>query len=431
MIIPDQFSLAMSRGYYFDRCIDLVFYDSDGNKIYDIKTPERGIKPSITVKGSFIIGSYTISTFVSIQNMSYSLDIQKVSLIEVRPYYSGMREAWDSGGNLSTTSGNSMMLQVLYADQEKEPPNRAVRFQCSVASECKSLFDVPIYVGVNDVVLADDKTTAADEGSGTDKGAAAHKTTMGNLLTELAKLRNSFINSPKAPFSGVPAKSALIKKIVSTDAIYNMEVAVAPGTYRFGELLRLLSSYSFSNRSKEEYADIEIGVYRDSILARPIPPADWEDRAERFGYKTDDKKMEFYKKYYAGEKNERLVDGSGNMSGSFKGLGSSPDNPIPLNFVVAAYRSEVVAHIEMMYDDRIYPGCWVKIKSRAIMGKAGSSGGKKLYSRIYGLNDYSIFEVPARVQFEFSTTENSVMKFEAVLHGEIVESQSAGGQSAS
>jgi hypothetical protein len=130
-----DFQTAYSLGYYFDRCIDLEFYDSNRNFMAALKTPKRGMKPSITVKGELIEGSYAISSYISIQNMSYDININAVAYIKCTMYYSGLKEAVQTSYQAEKVkNGHTILFSVLYADQEKEPPNRAVRFQCTTAA---------------------------------------------------------------------------------------------------------------------------------------------------------------------------------------------------------------------------------------------------------------------------------------------------------
>ena len=67
------------NGIYFDRCIDLTFYGKDMNRLFWLKTPDVGYKPEIVVKGTLIEGSYSISSFISITNLSYDVNINEVT----------------------------------------------------------------------------------------------------------------------------------------------------------------------------------------------------------------------------------------------------------------------------------------------------------------------------------------------------------------
>jgi hypothetical protein len=85
-----------------------------------LKTPKRGMKPSITVKGELIEGSYAISSYISIQNMSYDININAVAYIKCTMYYSGLKEAVQTSYQAEKVkNGHTILFSVLYADQEK------------------------------------------------------------------------------------------------------------------------------------------------------------------------------------------------------------------------------------------------------------------------------------------------------------------------
>jgi hypothetical protein len=83
-----DFEIAKQFGYYFDRCIDLTFYDTDMGFMAKLDTPKRGMKPTITIKGTFIEGGYAIDSYISIQNMAFDIDIASIGYIKARMYYS-------------------------------------------------------------------------------------------------------------------------------------------------------------------------------------------------------------------------------------------------------------------------------------------------------------------------------------------------------
>ena len=84
---------------------------------------------------------------------------------------------------------------------------------------------------------------------------------------------------------------------------------------------------------------------------------------------------------------------------------------IPLNFVKSATRSENVITCTTMFDDRIYPGCMLRIKGSSIMGKVGH-GRKSTQtgSRIIASPEEVTFRSTGAIEFLFSTTEDSYMK---------------------
>ena len=112
-----DFQTAREIGYYFDRCIDLVFYDDEMKVIGRLNTPKRGMKPTITIKGIFIEGGYAIDSYISVQNMAFDVDISYVSYIKAKMYYSGLAETVASTDvNRRLKHGHTILYRVLYAD---------------------------------------------------------------------------------------------------------------------------------------------------------------------------------------------------------------------------------------------------------------------------------------------------------------------------
>lgn len=409
----DAVELAMANGYYFDRRIDLEFYDSAGKLLYKLDTPKNGIKPSIMVKGTYIEGSYSISSYISVQNMSYSVDVNSVELIRCKMYYSGMDETLTKYvQQLTGASGITIDFNVLYADQEKEPPNRAVRFQCVVASECKDMFDIPFVYHSSGTIELDNGTPGMPEtGSGSKSNA---KITMPLLeyLKKLATLRNDYIsqnfNGPKKVFK----ESTLINSIECPSDKASMDISVSPGLYRFGEALRKIGTMEVADESDPKYCKLKVATFRNSIIVTVIEPDDWEERAKKNGCVTDEQKAKFFSDNYSNDRQITII-GAPSLK-SLKPIGTK-DNPIRLNFVKAAYRSENVVFLSVMYDDRIAPGKFCTLSASAIMGK-GSSG-SKLFSRITEYGKDIVVRITGAVDFEFSTTDTSWMNFK----GPVVE----------
>src|SRR5574344_809969 len=151
---------SVHNGIYFDRCIDLTFYDENMNAKRFLKTPEVGYKPDITIKGTLIEGSYSISSFISITNLSYEFDINSIYYIKARMYYRGL--IGKTVGNLENYQGHVILFSVLYADQEKEPPNRAVRFQCTVSATDYTRLGTKLYTDGDGVFTLDEKPSNAN-----------------------------------------------------------------------------------------------------------------------------------------------------------------------------------------------------------------------------------------------------------------------------
>jgi hypothetical protein len=77
-----------------------------------------------------------------------------------------------------------------------------------------------------------------------------------------------------------------------------------------------------------------------------------------------------------------------------------------------------------MFDDRITPGCKCSIKSNAIMGKRfGSKGSQTKGSRILnyaGNKEAIVFRNTGKIEYLFSTTEDSYMKLQGPVDGSVI-----------
>lgn len=403
----DNYERAMSQGYYFDRRIDLEFYDKDGTKLYELKTPAHGIKPAITVKGTYIEGDYSVDAFIMIQNLSYSADINSVEMIRCSMYYSGMEESpLKVGQALTGSSGITTDYMVLYADQDKEPPNRAVRFQCVVASECKEMFDIPMsYKSSGTIDLDDGKPSAPESGTG---GKAGAKITMklSEYLKRLAEVRNQYLDGEYTGKRAVFKDTMKITSIELPKGRGDMEVSVSPGKYTFGESLRRIGSMVVADESSPEYCKLKAATFNGSIVVTVIPPGDWELRAKAAGCVTDAQIENFHAENYS---NEREITSIGGGGTPVKAAYGTRSNPITLNFVRAAYRSEVLVSVSVMYDNRISPGRFCTINGKAIMGRGSSAS--RSFSRLTKAGDNVTIEVVGAVEYEFSTVSTSYMNF--------------------
>lgn len=114
---------------YFDKCIDLIFFDDDGARLGALETPFSGPKPDITIKGTLISISSAISTDITVVNLERDFPIDSVAWIKATMYY----------GRMNSDNSLSMLFYVNYADQSKGPPDRQVIFRCIQASCCPDL----------------------------------------------------------------------------------------------------------------------------------------------------------------------------------------------------------------------------------------------------------------------------------------------------
>lgn len=415
-----DFQLARETGYYFDRCIDLTFYDTDYNFIGILRTPSSGLKPTITIKGLLIEGGYSIDSYISVQNMAFDIDVAYIGYIKARMYYKGLEEAvGNSYWNKKIKNGHTILFRVLYADQEKEPPNRCVRFQCVVASKDTTLFNTPMYIsggtakylGKN---LDPNNLTKVE----TDKLGSV--VPLKQLCEELIKIYNEGISSNSFYKKNTELYNLLKISLLEIDEpLENLNVKISSGEYTLGDFIRQLNSgVTETNANGFSYNSFKIVIDRGTMRVSTPVPDDWKKIALSKGY-TESTLDKFYNDTYLSVKTKAY----GVFNGVLKPENYSPI--IPLNYVKSATRSECIIYVETLFDDRITPGCHVAIKSNAIMGKKfGSTKGTRGGSRIlnyFAKSQPVVFRNTGKIEYLFSTTEDSYMK----LQGPVDESEEA------
>lgn len=415
-----DFQLAREIGYYFDRCIDLTFYNTDMEYIGRLKTPTRGMKPNITIKGLLVEGGYAIDSYISIQNMAFDIDVAYIGYVKAKMYYSGIEEGVVA--NLTTLKlrqGHTILFRVLYADQEKEPPNRCVRFQCVVASKDTSMYQTPMLVTGGTVEYLQegiDPTVSI----GTISNKSGSSIPLKKLCEELITVYNTGITRNTNAGKNKEFYDLLKISILEIDEpLENMAIEISPGEYTIGDFIRMLNSNATeTDINGFSYSKFKIVIDRGTMRVSTPVPSNWKKVAKSEGY-TKSNYEEYYNNKYASVKTNTY---------SVFGISLVNENTtpvIPLNFVKNATRSECVIYVETLFDDRITPGCHVAIKSNAIMGKKfGSSKSKTGGSRIlhYLNNDKPVvFRNTGKIEYLFSTTEDSYMK----MQGPVDESAEA------
>lgn len=397
MRIPDKYDIALQQGYYFDRAIDLELYKENGDLIAKLLTPSRGHKPSITVKGTLIEGSYAINSYISVQNLRYDINVNSVAYIKCKMYYKGIESA---GGKAPADlrEGHTILFKVIFADQEKEPPNRAVRFQCTVAAQDYTRFSSSAVVSDGSVDVHGTEKTEGD-GKKNAKGVQIIE-----FLKRVAEAYNE--NLPKKSGATSLDQGQTGISSINYDNEFSKQdykVFVANGTWQIGEIIRIVNAQT-SNSSDTPVWNVYI--QRGVIFVDRVPPKNWKDLDELKG-KTEEQKEDWYTKTYVSEKRVVRSVSGGAMPDSSSVINNSPDNPVKLNYVIGAYRAENTITATTIFDDRIYPGCYVAIKGTAIMGKQTGRN-----TRITAVPDTVVFRVTGGLSFEFSTTERAVMTFQ-------------------
>lgn len=110
---------------YFDKLIDVTFYDSAGNVLGVLETPRSGRKPEITVSGTLLAGNQSIQTNVEITNLNTDFPVSEVTWLEVVMGYA----------NWSVTDYRTLLLKVFYVDQTETPPDKKHSFVCIEAGQ--------------------------------------------------------------------------------------------------------------------------------------------------------------------------------------------------------------------------------------------------------------------------------------------------------
>lgn len=111
--------------FYFDKIIDLTFYDASGGVLGVLETPSTGRKPEIVVSGTMLAGNQAIQSTVEITNLDTSFSVSEVKWIEAVLGY----KDWKASSN------RAMFFSVLYVDQTETPPDKKFSFTCTTAAQ--------------------------------------------------------------------------------------------------------------------------------------------------------------------------------------------------------------------------------------------------------------------------------------------------------
>lgn len=394
-----SFIEALSSGIYFDRCIDLQAFDSDMNLLWCLNTPKNGYKPDITVKGEMIGGSQVISTFISITNLAYDAQINDVAYVLCRMYYRGL--IGKQVGDLDNYQGNSVLFSVLYADQEKEPPNRAVRFQCTIAAIDYTRLGTRIYVDANGK-FSKDKIT--DNGTSGDGNKASLLKPMKEVLLEMAKIYNLSLDAKFKKDSKRTQDLQIYKINFECEAHENAQIAVA--NYN-GTMLGLLNTI---NASCVNINSQSMNAWNATIVKREKCELDVNIVLPADSSLKDNK---YFKRRENGGSYE-VTTSQTKAQGNEKNTQNS--KVVELFYVNYATRSETVITVSTMFDPRIFPQCACAIMGNTIMGKNRRRSAKNDGSRLSKVTDnVVVFYAEGGIEFEFSTTQKSYMTLQGPI----------------
>lgn len=394
-----EFQGAVNSGYYFDRGIDLEFYDSSRKLLGKLTTPKQGMKPSITVKGTLIEGSYAINSYVSVQNLAYNINVNAVEHIKCTIYYAGLKE---SNANVGVKYGHSFLFSVLYADQEKEPPNRAVRFQCTVAA-----YDFAARAA--EIDIKDGSLSLSKSGTPVPKAEGKGKKTTPTkeiikFLKELADTYNNLVDEGD--------RKAIGRNVLRTGELTKIRVlrypkilkgaVFSPPTTR-STIKGVIDSINTIQLGKDvknfNGGTLKVAITPGVLSVDIIPPSNWDEQMKKNGVPESNYISELIKETYKDVYEENIDKDARSVDVS------SSNSPVKLNYVKSAYRNEITITCTTMYDDRIRAGCYCVIAGNAIMGKHAARS-----SRLIKLPGQKVlFRATGSIEYEFSTTEDSFM----------------------
>lgn len=392
-----SFLESVHNGIYFDRCIDLTFYDENMTPKGYLKTPEVGYKPDITIKGTLIEGSYSISSFISITNLSYAFDINSIYYIKARMYYRGLKGK--TVGNLENYQGHVILFSVLYADQEKEPPNRAVRFQCTVSATDYTRLGTKLYTDGDGVFTLEEKPSNAN--NNTQNKSVSRK--LKDVLMDVCKMYNQSL-PPKLKTGDTDLQ--IYKLIFNCKKHEDIEIDVGKN------FSGIIGAYlSFINNKTVSINGVMHNVFKVYINQNTMNVS--------IVYPNDSSLLE--EEYFQ----ERTDNGG--VYDIQNAVGITPANvikggskDIALYYIKSAYRQETVINVTTLFDDRIQPGCNCKIVGSSIMGKSKTRSLAKDGSKITSYkNEMVTFRVTGKIEYEFSTTNASTMN----LQGPVVKDE--------
>ena len=396
-----SFLESVHNGIYFDRCIDLTFYDENMNPKGYLKTPEVGYKPDITIKGTLIEGSYSISSFISITNLSYEFDINSIYYIKARMYYRGL--TGKTVGNLENYQGHVILFSVLYADQEKEPPNRAIRFQCTVYATDYTRLGTKLYTDGDGVFTLEEKPANAN--NNTQNKSVSRK--LKDVLMEVCKMYNQSL--PSRLKTG-DTDLQIYKLIFDCKKHEDIEVDVGKNfSGNIGSYLSFINNKTISINGIM-YNVFKVFINQGIMNVSIVYPNDSSLLEGEYFQERTDKGGEYDIQNAVGITPANVIKGG--------------SKDIALYYIKSAYRQETVINVTTLFDDRIHPGCNCKIVGSSIMGKSKTRSLAKDGSKITSYrNEMVTFRVTGKIDYEFSTTNGSSM----ILQGPVVKDEYIGG----
>lgn len=356
--LSDAFSIGKQ---FFDRCIDLDFYNATGTKLATIKTPESGPKPDIVVKGTMLGGGTSIQNDVTITNMEASVPTNEVACIYASLYYRGLGVTRTK--DIDTLYKVGFVLNVLWAEPVAEPPDRQVTFHCVTVSTDDSIFGM----------FVPEKYKAKSE-----DGKEPAETTLSSVMTEIMDMYNDAIKA-NTKFSALPeairpriTTCKFMPESIASDSVFK------PTGKRIGELIQnLILSTRYVAKDENNLRDVWYNKYDifidelGNLVVQQVP---------------DDDSV----KTFISEANALTA--------------------IKLDYVLSAYRNGPIVHISCLFDPRIRLGTTCKILGSLILGR-------KIGGKVLPINDteYLPFSANVQIKYEFGTVRANSMQIQGIL----------------
>lgn len=339
----------------FDQCINVWFYTENSPfPIYQLNTPLTGQKPEIKVESALVTNESGINTKVTITNMDKAIDATIIKYLRITMYY--------KGAMLNPIVNKQMLLQVLYADQVKAPPDRQVCFNCVVPSSSSEIMSIPITIG-----------TVAPTG-------AIMPLPLTKILTEIIAQYNAAV------------------------------LTLAP---LFAKDLTLLPApkLKMTPAKKAEFSTIQVAAsWTDVPLGQVLTDLSiLTKRTEPIAPKNATKHTYIAYKFYV-EENQFCV-------ASLPSNNNIPilDKPtLSLDYVLSCYRYGTVIHVRSLFDARISQDTVISLSANALSGKKAAGDLVALAKNAKGL---VLFKPVGAIRFAFSTTGENWME----LQGTTVE----------
>lgn len=298
---------------YFDRRIDLYFYDKDGNKLTSFCTPNTGCKPDITVKTTKLGLGVKISTEIAITNFNPSFSVESIEYIGADMYYGNAHIFGSLRNQRSSLAVDYSLYRVLDTNITRNPPDKKIVFNC-----CEAYLDTSLW-------SAKWQYNATVDEKGFSKLA-----TLKQVLNSVVSAFNKFVQSKYS-------MSPLIRKLLLNGV----------------EFIDCPEAANETLSPPKNIMSVYDGMYyvRRSILT--------DEGKEKYGITCQSNKIIVYKAHHIGER-----------------VGLISQSIVPLDFVLAATRTGNVVSISTMFDPRLLPYTRCSIPNALLTSKKGSVGQK-------------------------------------------------------